>query len=461
MAIAAMLVLSVGVVATAVTYSRGHGAAQVRHAVFQNQLQPAPALPGAAELPNRIVPNVAPPNAAPLNDVPDAAPAPAESQPPLEDAPGVIAHAYQIHLSSKGTVKGRIDTRGTVQEPFETASHKARGKVKDHTLRIVFLQRNSIVVETQAEPNGEFEVAVPPGVYGFVATGDHGYAAYAMQVLPYEAPAVEEETSENIHQASFQQDDASIPSDDPADDVIKIQTLAIPPGDFPTAKRLAQAYIPGDILSRGADSSLTMPGQELLDATPPARPPLQTSMWVHNVAIQSDCSLVGRMRRLHPVTGQTLKIQQLCVFLVRENTVVAQTGVSPEGAFRFPKAVPGAYTFVAAGADGFAAFSFEAVSQEAAPPGTVQQISFHMDDTSGGAATGSVTSENAGESEELIPTQAGAFFAGGAGGGGAGGGAGGGGGIGGLILGGLIGAGVGSLIDRDDDHSNTKSPANP
>jgi len=83
-----------------------------------------------------------------------------------------------------------------------------------------------------------------------------------------------------------------------------------------------------------------------------------------------------------------------------------------------------------------------------------------MDDTSGDVATGSVTSENAGESEELIPTQTGAFFPGGAGGGGAGGGAGGG-GIGGLILGGLIGAGIGSLIDRDDDHSNTKSPANP
>jgi hypothetical protein len=65
---------------------------------------------------------------------------------------------------------------------------------------------------------------------------------------------------------------------------------------------------------------------------------------------------------MHPQTGRPTRLRRLNVFLVQNNEVVSQAPVSENGTFTFSSVAPGTYSFVAAGLEGFTAFSLRAVS---------------------------------------------------------------------------------------------------
>jgi hypothetical protein len=433
--IALLLVLSVSVVGAAVTYSRGHGALRVQRAVLQeDNALPAPNSAPAEE--NRAVPNEPPANALPANTLPSDAVTPEESG-ALEKQ----LRSYRVRLADDRTLSGQVNV-------FDPATGSVMAM---NDIRVLFLQNGVIKARTTPGTDGVFKLALEPGVYAIVATGPRGYAAYGLQALAPEATSV-------VHTAAFQE----------ITDTLQINTLAIPSRDFGTAKRLARTYIPRELLDKSDDAGGDGLGEET--EAPPLEAAPETSLDGHSVSVR-DGVLLGRMRRLHPQTGKPLKIRRLNAFLVQNNSVLAQASVNESGFFKFKNVDPGVYSFVAAGADGLAAFSFQAINSTVASkdtPNELTLVSFQGGDGASGSTTGS---ENAGAATDAIGGEgdddgtggAGEGAGEGAGGGGTGGGTGGGGGVGGGgdgLLGALIGAGVGAAIGAalaDDDDDNKPS----
>lgn len=435
--IALLLVLSVSVVGAAVTYSRSQGAARVQRAVFQPEnALPAPNAQGDAE---RAVPN------APLA----ASAAPAASVSP--DEAGALEkqlRSYRVRLAADGTLSGQVSV-------FDPASGSVMAM---NDIRVLFLQNGIVKARTTPGTDGVFKVALEEGMYAIVASGPRGYAAYGLQ-------AVRPETSV-VHNAAFQE----------ITDTLQINTLAIPSRDFGIAKRLARSYIPSELLNKSNDA-----GSEGLVEQEGDSPPLdaspETALDGHAVSVR-DGVLLGRMRRLHPQTGKPTKIRRLNAFLVQNNSVLATASVSESGFFKFQNVDPGVYSFVAAGSDGLAAFSFQAVNSDIASKDTPSELTL-VSFANGGGASGSTTgSENAGAATDEIggggdgdgdgdgtgaPGEGGG--AGGNGGGTGGGSGGGGGGVGGGGDGflGLLGAGLGAAalgvaLDDDDDNNKPSTP---
>jgi hypothetical protein len=435
--IALLLVLSVSVVGAAVTYSRGHGATRVQQAVLQeDNALPAPNSAPAEE--NRAVPNDPPAGSLPSDSVTPEESGALEKQ----------LRSYRVRLAADRTLSGQVNV-------FDPATGAVMAM---SDIRVMFLQNGIIKARTTPGPDGVFKLPLEPGVYAIVASGPRGYAAYGLQALAPDTSVV--------HTAAFQE----------ITDTLQISTLAIPSRDFQTAKRLARTYIPRELLEKSNDAGGN--GNGLADETeaPPLDAAPETSLDGHSVSVR-DGVLLGRMRRLHPQTGKPLKIRRLNAFLVQNNSVLAQASVNESGSFKFKNVDPGVYSFVAAGSDGLAAFSFQAINSTVASKDTPTELTLVSFQGSDGGASGSTTgSENAGAATDAIGDGDGdddgtggageGAGEGGAGGGGTGGGTGGGGGVGGGgdgLLGALIGAGVGAAIGAalaDDDNDN-KSPSTP
>lgn len=267
---------------------------------------------------------------------------------------------YRIRLAQDGFLSGRIHV---VDPQTGTAA-----PLTDLTLS--FVQNGKEVARSQPDQEGVFEVrGLKPGVYSLVGAGPGGYIAYGLQALPpvgVPEPKVEARTVSGpgvvpVRPAFFQE----------VVERLQIDSLAVPPRDYATVARLMRSYIPATILSAqpgGELPKLAQPAerreQDQESPDPNADDPVSTVLQRHSVQIRSDGSLVGRTRRIHPETGKPTRLRRLNVFLVRDNAIVAQAPVTETGTFTFRSVAPGLYSFVAAGLEGFAAFSVQAVAAD-------------------------------------------------------------------------------------------------
>lgn len=392
----------------------------------------------------------------------------AEAPPTLPDQPVQAdpldrqLRPYQVRLNPAGEVEGRVNIVNPVTGEVSTAQE----------MTITFLQRGTVVAQRRPGIEGQFQVALAPGVYSVVGSGPDGYIAYAMHVLPAEL-TVENGAASETEPVAFQE----VLSE------LAIDTVAVPVTDLPMVVNLARNNIPPELLSPTPSGDALTPG---LPITPEedaefTNQQADVSLDGHQVQIREDGRLVGRMHRINQ-NGEPVRIRRLNVFLVQDNQVIAQAPVSELGRFEFFDVAEGVYTFVAAGMDGLAAFTMQAVSGPDLA-GVPDEMDFSFVAANGEANAAATTDpESTGfavNAAQSTGEQAGVpgmtplgepGFAGGGGGvgGGTGGGAAGGGGFGGesgwlaaLIAGG-IGAGIGyALADDDDDGRRVVSPAQP
>ncbi|MBL8848169.1 MAG: hypothetical protein JNG89_00710 [Planctomycetaceae bacterium] len=383
--------------------------------------------------------------------------------------------SHRIRLSADGFLPGKINLVDN-----ETGAIRV---LRD--LKVLFIQDGVVKATVTPGEGGVFQASIAPGMYSLAAIGPEGYVAYGLEVLPAAAPApglpavpAGGDTASNLGivetQPVFFQEVGS---------VLEIDSLAIPRRDFDAVVQLARSYIPAEILnaeSPGDVAGLASEGESLDEAPPTDDTPANTVMRHHEVMIGADGTLSGRTRRVHPQTGRPTRLRRLNVFLVQNNEVVSQSPVSENGTFTFSSVAPGTYSFVAAGLEGFTAFSLRAVSGQNVSDNAVDELIIPVA-FQGGAMyllDGVLVSpenlaaalkelllvQNKMTAEELANLEGqfnGNLGTPGNGFGGGGGGMGGGGdGLLGALLGAALGAGVAALSD-DGNEINRQTPTTP
>lgn len=255
-------------------------------------------------------------------------------------------------------------------------------------LTIHLLQNGASLASATSSSHGEFFLnGVQPGVYGLVAAGADGFAAYSLQVI---GDAAEEEAERDAtHPAALLQQEIT---------ALDVETLAVPPDNFHALKELIRNHIPASVdtvdyleparegIPAGARYFEVREGEQGLPAGP-AAPPVRpvtpelaapgTTIRHHAVSLQVDDRLVGRVRRLHPGTGRPLRPRRLSIHMLRNNQVAARATVDEAtGVFEIEDFKPGMYSLVAVAREyggtrleGFAAFSIAVLPAPAAVSG--------------------------------------------------------------------------------------------
>ncbi len=269
--------------------------------------------------------------------------------------------SYRVRLRADGRLPGRIN----VIDPETGLVSPAR------EMTIALLQNGEIVTEVHPGIDGVFEAeGVAPGIYSLVGHGDEGYIAYGLEVLPSEFNAGADGRDDDGNQpVAFQE----------VEDELQIDSLAVPPTDGPSVLNLANEHIPDELVAAAdeiaADGvAVPPPPANADDRADPAGSARAANLNQHAIRLAADGSLTGRVRSLSPQTGQPVRIRRLNVFLVRNNEIVAQAPVTPLGVFTFPDLDEGLYSFVAAGTEGFAAFSIRTVSDGFAGLGSPDEL---------------------------------------------------------------------------------------
>lgn len=267
---------------------------------------------------------------------------------------------HRIRLSNDGFLPGRIN--------LVDAETGAVRVLKD--IKVMFIQDGQVKATAVPGEGGMFQAGgLQPGVYSLAAIGPEGYVAYGLEVLPPAAPNPVLPAAEKDQTASI----AGFVETEPVyfqevSSVLSIDSLAIPRRDFDAVIQLARSYIPAEVLNATSPQeadALAGPGAPLDEPAPTDESEPNTNLKYQAVQIAADGTLSGRTRRVHPQTGRPTRLRRLNVFLVQNNQIVSQAPVSENGTFTFSSVTPGTYSFVAAGLEGFTAFSLQAVSASA------------------------------------------------------------------------------------------------
>ncbi len=332
--------------------------------------------PGAAEdLPPGNPRDASQLDAAPFSNDPELD-LPESKKPPVPGSPGdwgeatsgderisELIRAHWVSLTADGRLLGRIST----------INEQTLQLIPTPGLSVRFLQEGTVRAETQTDEQGRFEALnLDPGVYTVTATGPGGLLAYTLNILGFEE-------AEQRRQSMLSGDWIQLAQLEGVEATLEIDAAAVPP-TFHTVKSIAQEYYP-----QMAQQTVELPGydrviqddvrdrvpgandpsgparrrgiQELQQALPEARP--ATSIRQHRVELTPGGVMLGRLHSIDQFSGRPKMVEDVNVFLIQDDRLVDQVRVDKYGTFEIPGLVPGVYSLVAAGEDGFGAVGFQ------------------------------------------------------------------------------------------------------
>lgn len=245
-------------------------------------------------------------------------------------------HPLQVSLSEDGQLLGRV---AILVRPSEVP-------LAAHAVTVCLVQSGAIVAQADLDSDGVFHMNVSPGVYSLIAVGSGGFAASSIHVLPPDG--VDDAFPHAVVTQWSQATRESTP-------VHAINLVAVPPNHFGALERLLEEHVrvrPRLALSTSETPNAMEQGNGSHVRTTAVHDP----MGVHAVRLGQEGRLSGRMRRLHLETGRPVPVSPLTVFFIRDGVSTGGTKVDENGAFELNGLEPGAYSVVAIGPDGFAAF---------------------------------------------------------------------------------------------------------
>lgn len=274
-------------------------------------------------------------------------------EPPPVTAAGRPLHAarvrphvlpYQVCLSEDGQLLGRV---AIVVRPCDAP-------LAANAVTVYLLRSGTIVAQAPLDRDGVFRANVPPGVYSVIAVGSGGFAASSVHVVRPGDIAGPVSQTVAMREGQSARDATS---------VHVVNLVAVPPANFAALECLLKDHVHRGrcaVLS-GSESPNAVPKTESSHVRPTA---IHDSLRPNTVRLRPDGRLVGRMRRLHLKTGQPVSVSPLSVFLIHDGVVTVKTTADENGDFELNGLEPGAYSVVAIGPDGFAAFDIMALPSQ-------------------------------------------------------------------------------------------------
>lgn len=260
----------------------------------------------------------------------------------------------------------RLNRYGDLVGRISVIDAETRQLIPVKDMRVYFVRSGEVVQRVEVMPDGTFIARrLQPEVYSLIGAGPDGFVAYSVHVLPPRPDG----------------GDASGTPDGPRRNTERspkyaIHATAVPPASFAAVLQLIEIHVPADarLARREEAATEAVPAEartfdDSVAETEGFVP--ATSIRSHQIRLQPDGRLLGRVRCLHTETARPFSVRETYVCLVRDDNVIAQTPADEAGVFTFHDVPPGIYSLVVvpredgSAADvfhqGFAAFSFEAV----------------------------------------------------------------------------------------------------
>ena len=247
------------------------------------------------------------------------------------DALGTQLRSHTVSLNRDGSLAGRISTIDPV----------SGNSIPVQNMMVHFVRNNQIVERVRPQANGEFVArGLKPGVYAIIGAGPGGFLAISIHVA---APTAGDATQANV---------------------IAMDMQAVPLGDMRAITELIKTRVPtnSNAIDLIKPSTNGTPGNGEMEQIAAPDRVAETTIRRHQVVLQSNGDLIGRMRRLHSQSGRPLRVHGMSIFLIQDNRIVASERIDRSGTFQLQNIKPGVYSLATAGEDEFAAFSMEAVA---------------------------------------------------------------------------------------------------
>lgn len=278
---------------------------------------------------------------------PDPGPKPGDGARRLDDR----LRFQRVALTPDGTLRGRL----SVLNPEDGAA------IPIQSVRVSVLRGGKVVATAQPQTTGEFAApGLEPGAHAVVAAGEQGFMAFSVELVA--APAAGEarrRPAARLLEVRLQASGTGA----------AIDGAAVPPANFSVLRTLVRNYVPIRV-----GNSPSTPGPQDTAAEAGAAEPIEPAeagdpsagiLRDHTVRLQPGGRLVGRVRRLHPQTGESMRLRRTNVFLLQDNEVVLQAPVDEDrGMFAFEGVDPGTYSVAAVGPGNLAAFSVYVLDED-------------------------------------------------------------------------------------------------
>lgn len=223
-------------------------------------------------------------------------------------------------------------------------------------LQVKLVQRSVVVAQSSTDGNGNFvTTALIPGNYTLCISGDEGFLAYGIQVIDNGAEEGEEFEIPDL------QDAAKATAVGPNQLVryrLRKQSSDIKAAVIPPTHDALKEII------NGVPSDVGLGGSTFSGDT---RINVEDSVIAggFQVSLRDDRTLVGQIGPTASQTDEPIRLQEMSVYLLKNDEIMAQVNADADGNFTFVDVEPGVYGFAAAGRSGFAALSFQAIDASA------------------------------------------------------------------------------------------------
>ncbi len=213
-------------------------------------------------------------------------------------------------------------------------------------LKVYLVQKSNVIRQSMTNGKGQFSIAgIKSGTYSFCVAGKNGFLAYGVHLLDAKAEAPPTPTP-----ADGAQVDRSLEIHTSWVAPTNVTAAVVPP-EFKTLRQIMSDLLPGSV------NSAVGVGSENV------RINVEESIVAggYKITLDENGTMKGRVAPIGTEKDKPIRLREMNAFLIVDDEVYARATVSEDGSFEFRDVEPGVYGFAAAGKDGFAAISFEAV----------------------------------------------------------------------------------------------------